>query len=97
MPRRERYYATPLLSTSIPPLKDMSAIEVIRHRRAFRVINQARRNIFNSDYDLAERGNLELLNVERTSRWEKARCNVFLSSIKIKIERSEKVSAADSC
>jgi len=77
-----------------PAPKGMSPIDVIRHRRTFKVINQARRNFFNGDYDLAERGYLELLKFEGTSPWQKARCNVFLASIQTRNDRAERARTA---
>jgi hypothetical protein len=77
-----------------PAPKGMSPIDVIRHRRTFKVINQARRHFFNGDYDLAERGYLELLNLEGTSPWQKARCHVFLASIPTRNDRAERARTA---
>jgi Fe-S-cluster containining protein len=84
---------TPPISLDPAP-KGMSPIDVIRHRRTFKVINQARRNFFNGDYDLAERGYLELLKFEGTSPWQKARCNVFLASIQTRNDRAERARTA---
>lgn len=77
-----------------PAPKGMSPLEVMRHRRTFKVINQARRNFFNGDIDLAERGYLQLLSFEETSAWQKARCNVFLASIETRDDRAERARTA---
>lgn len=77
-----------------PAPKGMSPIDVICHRRTFKVINQARRNFFNGDYYLAEHSYLELLNLERASPWQKARCHVFLASIQTRNDRAERARTA---
>jgi hypothetical protein len=93
-------FGNPPSSPLTPPInldpapKGMSSFDVIRHRRTFKVINQARRNFFNGDYDLAERGYLELLNLEGTSAWQKARCQVFLASIQTRNDRAERAKTA---
>jgi hypothetical protein len=79
---------------SDPPPRDMSSDEVMRYRLTFKVINQARRNFLNQDYDLAERGFLELLNLPTTSKWQKARCHVFLASIPTRTDRVERARRA---
>lgn len=93
-------FSSPFSNLPTPPTRfdpaptDMSPSEIIKHRRTFKVINQARRNFFNGDYDVAERGFLELLNLQGTSEWQKARCHVFLASIKSRNDRAERARTA---
>jgi hypothetical protein len=46
------------------------------------------------DYDLAERGFLELLRLQGTSEWQKARCHVYLASIQTRNDRAERARTA---